>query len=148
MKKGNPLRNTSIKCVTETYFRDQFNQTQTSMKKKMVLSSNWIIVDNNNCNLGGVGKIISIGFTSKSYKSCKKMLKKKTPEQIYEKTVELRQDRYSSTGNAWKVWDSAIVLGRWIYKYRSKFENQKVHEIGAGCGLVRITFSVFIDSYF
>ena len=52
--------------------------------------------------------------------------------------MKIRQDKYSNTGNAWKVWDSSLVLARWVFANKNLFtSNKSVHEIGSGCGLVR-----------
>lgn len=34
---------------------------------------------------------------------------------MYEASISIHQTGYSSTGNAWKVWDSSIVLARCFF---------------------------------
>lgn len=78
------------------------------MKKKKVFIF-FLILKIKNKKKGGIEKIIKIGFTSKSYKLAKR---KKTKEKLYEKWIYIKQDKYSNVGNAWKIWDSSLVLAR------------------------------------
>jgi predicted nicotinamide N-methyase len=50
--------------------------------------------------------------------------------------MEVKQDKYSNSGNAWKVWDSSLVMARWVFAHSDLFANKIVHEVGSGCGLV------------
>jgi hypothetical protein len=64
---------------------------------------------------GGVQAEITFGFTTKtSYKAAQRA---KTKGRLYDLQIKIQQDRYSSTGNAWKVWDSAIVLARYCVSF-------------------------------
>ncbi|PRP87052.1 tumor-related protein-like (ISS) [Planoprotostelium fungivorum] len=89
---------------------------------------------------GGVGSVVTVGFTKSSYKAA---AKKKSKGRLYDLSVAIHQSGYSSTGNAWKVWDSSIVLARWCYDNADKLKDKTSHEIGSGCGLVAIIASMF-----
>jgi len=89
---------------------------------------------------GGIDTVISIPFTTKSYRLAKRP---KTKGKLYEKHVQIRQDKYSNSGNAWKVWDSGLVLARWVFSNGEIFRDKVVHEIGSGCGLTGIVTSPF-----
>ncbi len=59
---------------------------------------------------GGAEKTIQIGFTSKvPYKTA---TRKKSKNRYFEWIANIHQDRYSNTGNAWKVWDSGLIMSR------------------------------------
>ena len=45
-------------------------------------------------------------------------------------------DGGASGGFASTVWDSSIVLAKYVEKHRGSFANKKVCELGAGCGVV------------
>jgi len=88
---------------------------------------------------GGTDKIITIGFTKLSYKNAKKKNRR------YNTLMKIKQDKYSNTGNAWKVWDSSLVLARWVYANEEIFKNKSVHEVGSGCGLVGLISSLYSE---
>ena len=88
-------------------------------------------------------KEIEFGFVDIMNHSYKNAKKTKTKGKLFETTLRVHQNRYSQTGNAWKVWDSAIVFSRWIYFYGKFFVGKSVHEIGSGCGLSGLTAAFF-----
>jgi len=57
--------------------------------------------------------------------------------------VRIRQDDYRQSKAGWKVWDSALVLSRWLYANSHVLRMKKVHELGCGCGLVGILAACF-----
>jgi predicted nicotinamide N-methyase len=49
-----------------------------------------------------------------------------------------KQNKGADGGFASTVWDSAIVLAKFIEKHQEKFRGLRVVELGAGCGLVSV----------
>ena len=45
----------------------------------------------------------------------------------------LRQSNYESCKEAWRIWDGAIILSRWIHDNSKLFAGRRVLEIGSGC---------------
>eukprot|EP01099_Mayorella_cantabrigiensis_P007391 TRINITY_DN6553_c0_g1_i1.p1 TRINITY_DN6553_c0_g1~~TRINITY_DN6553_c0_g1_i1.p1 ORF type:complete len:325 (-),score=55.65 TRINITY_DN6553_c0_g1_i1:39-989(-) len=87
---------------------------------------------------GGTGKELVFGFGA-SYKKPKAKAKPKN----WDLTIRIRQDDYRQSKAGWKVWDSALVLSRWLYANSGILRDKTVHELGCGCGLVGILAACF-----
>jgi predicted nicotinamide N-methyase len=64
-------------------------------------------------------------------------------EEEEELTVQIQQFSYSSVGLAWKVWDSATILARWLHRRRDVIAEKRVLEVGSGCGLAGLMAAHF-----
>jgi len=80
---------------------------------------------------------------------CRQQFEKPTQQKLirtftflHEKTgplhVQLRLEENRNVGVASKVWEAALILGRWIHQHSYLFESQHVLEVGSGCGLSRL----------
>jgi len=58
--------------------------------------------------------------------------------------VRLKQRKFSAQGFASTVWDSAIVMAKYVEKWKKKFsaETRTACELGAGCGLTTATLAL------
>ncbi|KAH7295965.1 hypothetical protein KP509_26G001400 [Ceratopteris richardii] len=57
----------------------------------------------------------------------------------HEHTLSISQARFSTRGFASTVWDSSIVLSKYLEKWPSLVKGKHCIELGAGCGLPGIT---------
>jgi hypothetical protein len=64
---------------------------------------------------GGMDKMIEFPLVNLRQTTYKSALKSKQKRRLFELVFQIKQTKYSQTGNAWKVWDSAIVFSRWIF---------------------------------
>jgi len=87
-------------------------------------------------------EFVTITF-HQNYKKKKK--KNKNPMTALKGKTEIRiqQRDYREVGAAWKVWDSAIILSRWIHLNNDLLFGKIVLEVGSGCGLVGILSSFY-----
>ncbi|KAF5834016.1 putative methyltransferase-domain-containing protein [Dunaliella salina] len=57
-------------------------------------------------------------------------------------TLRLKQAKFAAQGFASTIWDSSIVLSRYIERHASHFRGKRCLDLSAGCGLVGITLAV------
>jgi predicted nicotinamide N-methyase len=50
-----------------------------------------------------------------------------------------------SVGVGWKVWESALIMARWVVTNNSLFTGRRVLEVGAGVGLLGIVAAPYCD---
>lgn len=53
-----------------------------------------------------------------------------------EDMISIKQMPFDADGFASTVWDSSIVMSKYIEKWPEKFRGRRCLELGAGCGLV------------
>jgi len=84
-------------------------------------------------------------FVTIRFKQNYKRKTKKKKEKNLKDTIEIKiqQHNYKEVGAAWKVWDSATILGRWIFLNNHLLAGKTVLEVGSGCGLVGILASFY-----
>eukprot|EP01101_Sappina_pedata_P013733 TRINITY_DN9991_c0_g1_i1.p1 TRINITY_DN9991_c0_g1~~TRINITY_DN9991_c0_g1_i1.p1 ORF type:complete len:350 (+),score=121.01 TRINITY_DN9991_c0_g1_i1:1-1050(+) len=73
------------------------------------------------------------GFGQKNYRS-------KKGSKMW---ISIRSDSYESVKTAWKVWDSSVILSRWLYANKDVINGRRVLEVGSGCGLSGLMASHF-----
>lgn len=61
---------------------------------------------------GGVDTLVDFGFIDIKKHSYRSAKRKKNKNKFSELTLKIYQTSYSKSGNAWKVWDSGIVMAR------------------------------------